>query len=55
LPHVFARHPVINVQGVVDAVDDLLADRANCKSWQLDDTREISTEEHVIPLIIEIA
>jgi len=54
LPQVFARHPVINTQGLVDAIDDLLADHANCKSWKLGETREISSELHVVPLIIEI-
>ena len=54
LPHVFARHPVIDVRGVVTAIDDLLADKANCRSWELGKTREISAEMHVIPLMIEI-
>lgn len=54
LPHVFARHPVIDVQGVVAAIDDLLAGKANCQSWEIGKTREISPEIHVIPLIIEI-
>lgn len=55
LPQVFARHPVINTQGLVDAINDLLADQAGCKAWKLGQTREISSEVHVIPLIIEIA
>lgn len=54
LPQVFARHPVIDIQGMVAAIDDLLADQANCKSWKLGQTREISSEVHVVPLMIEI-
>ena len=54
LPHVLARHPVINVQGVVDAIDGILGDQASCKNWQLGETKEISTDLHIIPLVIEI-
>ena len=52
LPQVFARHPVINVGGIADAV----AQAVGCGSaaWQLGVTREMSRELHVIPLMISI-
>ena len=52
LPQVFSRHPVINVQGIVEAVGEAVGNSA--VSWQLGATREVSKELHVIPLTIEL-
>jgi hypothetical protein len=52
LPKVFSRHPVINLAEVVDRLDDLLSDTANCIDWQLGRTREVSRGLHVVPLQI---
>jgi hypothetical protein len=50
LPHVFQRHPIINVRGVAEA----LARRAGWEDghweWQLGSTEEVSRALHVIPL-----
>ncbi len=54
LPHVFNRHPVINAEGLVKDIEKILAGRAACKRWRLGETREISGDLHIIPLIIEI-
>jgi len=54
LPNVFARHPVIDVQGIVDEINQLLNGQGTCTSWQLGNTREISRQLHVVPLIIDI-
>ena len=54
LPQVFARHPVINVPGVVEAVDKLLAGQARCREWSLGRTEQRRKEMHLIPLIIEL-
>lgn len=54
LPHVFNRHPVINAGGLVKDIEKILAGKAACKQWRLGETREISGDLHVIPLIIDI-
>ena len=54
LPHVFSRHPVINAQGLVDEIEKLLNGKAIIKNWNLGDTKEISSDLHIIPLLIQI-
>lgn len=54
LPEVFSRHPVINVQGLVQKIDSHLNGRGKCIDWKLGRTREISNDLHVIPLVITI-
>jgi hypothetical protein len=52
LPHVFSRHPVIDVAGIVDHIDQLLDGAHRCGSWEMGRTREIDRNSHVIPLMI---
>ncbi len=54
LPQVFSRHPVINVAGLVQAVDQLLGDTARCGDWQLGTTEQRQKDLHLIPLNIQI-
>lgn len=54
LPQVFSRHPVINVQGTVDAIVGRLENGMHGGAWRLGQTREISGKLHVVPLVIEI-
>lgn len=54
LPQVFARHPIIDIDGVVSQIDKLIAGHATCKEWKLEATREIGRDLHVVPLIITI-
>lgn len=54
LPEVFSRHPVIDVQGLVQKIDRHLNGRGKCIDWKLGRTREISNELHIIPLVIAI-
>jgi hypothetical protein len=54
LPEVFKRHPVIDVAGVVHAIDTHMQNSRRCKAFRLGRTREISRELHVIPLTIDI-
>jgi hypothetical protein len=54
LPKVFTRHPVIDINGIVAQLDQLLGDRVRCGQWQLGSVREVSRELHVIPLMIDI-
>ncbi len=55
LPEVFSRHPIINIKGVVNDVERLLAGRASCASWQLGRTQSVSKSLHVIPLNITLS
>lgn len=53
LPQVFSRHPVIDMNGIADAV--ARAAGAPSADWKLGNTREISRELHVVPLTITLA
>jgi hypothetical protein len=55
LPQVFSRHPIINIKGLVQEINQLLGEQWNCKDWKLGVTREVSRMLHVIPLLISIA
>ncbi len=52
LPQVFSRHPIININGLVEEINQLLNGRARCIDWQIGSTREKSVELHAIPLTI---
>jgi hypothetical protein len=54
LPTVFARHPVIDIQGVVDGICRLIDGRGRCAKWKLGATSEKSRSLHVVPLLIEV-
>jgi len=54
LPQVFSRHPIINVNGVVNDVDKLLGETAGCKEWSLGYTEQRRKEMHVIPINITL-
>ena len=54
LPQVFKRHPVINVNGVVEEIGKRLNGKFQCSGWKLGATRELSNELHVIPLIVSL-
>jgi len=55
LPQVFARHPVINIKGLVHEIDRKLNGTARCTDWKLGATREVSKELHIIPLAVFLA
>ncbi len=52
LPQVFARHPVLNVKGVVEKAAEALGKPAASARWELRATRENSASLHSIPLLI---
>jgi hypothetical protein len=52
LPEIFSRHPIININGLVQEIDQLLNGRTRCTNWQLGMTQVVSSELHVIPLTI---
>jgi hypothetical protein len=54
LPQVFSRHPIIDIGGLVRNIEKRLADKATCSRWELGETREISSDLHVVPLTIFI-
>ncbi|MCF8127936.1 MAG: pancreas/duodenum homeobox protein 1 [Deltaproteobacteria bacterium] len=54
LPQVFKRHPVINVNGVVEEIGKRLDGKFRCSGWELGATRELSRELHVIPLFVSL-
>lgn len=55
LPGVFSRHPIINVKGIVEGINQLLNGEAKCEDWELGRTREITREQHAVPLTISLA
>lgn len=55
LPEVFSRHPIININGLVADIDQLLGDRASCREWRLGATRQASKSLHIIPLLIKLS
>jgi hypothetical protein len=52
LPHVFERHPILNVSGVVERIRERLNGHVEISGWRLGRTREESGALHVIPLIV---
>lgn len=54
LPQVFSRHPVINITGVVEKLDELLGDSVKCGEWNLGYTEQPSRSLHVIPINITL-
>ncbi len=55
LPTVFSRHPVINLNGVVEEVEKKLNGAAKCKEWSLGYTQQKTNGLHIIPLKISLA
>jgi hypothetical protein len=54
LPEVFARHPIVDIKGLVACIDEMLTDQARCAGWNLGATREITRKLHVVPLTIDL-
>jgi hypothetical protein len=52
LPHVFSRHPILNVQGVINGIQERIDGHAQVSGWRLGQTKEKSAALHVIPLIV---
>ncbi len=54
LPEVFSRHPIINIKGLVAAIDELLAGSFACEGWKLGHTVQHGKSLHSIPLQIDV-
>ena len=52
LPEVFSRHPLINIQGMVEKIEVMLDGQAKCLDWKLGSTQTESDNLHTIPLTI---
>jgi hypothetical protein len=52
LPGLFSRHPIINIEGVVRDVCEILGEQRATTLWKLGQTREVSRALHVIPLVL---
>ena len=52
LPQVFSRHPIIDIAGLVRDIEKRLAGSTTCSRWKLGETREISSDLHVVPLTV---
>ncbi len=54
LPEVFSRHPLININGIVKKIEEILGGVAKCESWELGQTRTPQNNLHVISLTIQL-
>ncbi len=54
LPNVFARHPILNIKGLVQEIEKLMDNQYKCARWQLGKTFEVSSILHTMPLSIWI-
>lgn len=51
LPNVFARHPLINIKGMVKKIEEK---GIKVRNWQLGATEEDSTLLHIIPFYLDL-
>ncbi len=54
LPEVFARHPLLNLKGMVKEILTLAGKDEGQWSWKLGHTRPDSAEMHIVPLEITL-
>ena len=54
LPDVFSRHPLLNINGMVEKIEAILNDDTKCISWELGRTQTPSSNMHIIPLAIQL-
>ena len=57
LPQVFSKHPIININEIINQIDKIFKDKKEdrkCGEWELGRTHEVSRELHIIPLMISI-
>ncbi len=54
LPKVFERHPIININGMVDQIGSLMNGHGRCTGWKLGKSQEVTREKYVVPLIIDV-
>ncbi len=54
LPQVFERHPIINIQGLVEDIVRSIGEETAGSSWRLGRTHQQARNLHVIPLTITL-
>ncbi len=57
LPQVFSRHPIINIEGVVQKINTMITEAGSgftCGGWSLGYTEQQSSSLHLIPIKIEL-
>ncbi len=54
LPQVFARHPVINLKGLVEKICRAVGADPAKSAWEVGSTKEISNALHCVPLTITL-
>lgn len=54
LPTVFERHPIIDIQGVVDQLTTMMNGQGDTARWELGRSKEVTRQLHVVPLIISL-
>jgi hypothetical protein len=54
LPEVFSRHPLINIQGLVEKIEAHLGEKAKCIGWELGRTQTPASDLHIISLTIRL-
>ncbi len=52
LPEVFSRHPLINIQGMVEKIEAILGGDAKCIGWELGRTQTPEPHMHTIPFTV---
>ena len=55
LPNVFARHPVIDLKGIVAKIAQQLEGKVQIVEWYCGETIELAADLHIIPLILKLA
>jgi hypothetical protein len=54
LPQVFSRHPVMNIEGLMDKFKKAMNGAADIARWEMGRTKEVSSDLHIIPLKVFI-
>lgn len=54
LPQVFSRHPVINLKGLAQNIEELLGNGCRCVDWAVGSTNQKTRTVHVIPFSVRI-
>jgi hypothetical protein len=55
LPQVFSRHPLLNVNGIVEKIVALMGEDAKISGWELGRTQTPAASVHAIPLTIRLS
>ena len=51
LPNVFSRHPLININNMIQKIEEK---GVKVKNWYLGDTKEVNTSLHTVPFYLNL-